>query len=130
MIYPHNFEQKIGFDKIRQLIKNKCLSTLGVDRTSEMSFIKNYDIIIRKLHETEEFVRILQEEDQFPADYFFDVRPALKKVRVEGTFMDESELFDLRRSLETIEGSSVFFKMTMNQMKIPPTRILESWLMK
>lgn len=110
MIYPHNFEQKIGFDKIRQLIENKCLSTLGTDRTAEMLFINDYNVIIRKLHETEEFVRILKEEDEFPANYFFDVRPALKRIHVEGTFMDESELFDLRRSLETIRGIVRFFQ--------------------
>ena len=49
-----------------------------------------------------EFVRILQEEDNFPAQYFFDVRPSLKRIRVEGMYLDEQELFDLRRSLETI----------------------------
>lgn len=109
MIYPHNFEQKIGFDKIRQHIENKCLSTLGIDRAKKMVFISDYDTIARKLHETEEFVHILQEEDEFPANYFFDVRPALKRIRVEGTFLDESELFDLRRSLETIKGIVYFF---------------------
>ena len=109
MIYPHNFEQKIGFDKIRQHIENKCLSTLGIDRAKKMVFISDYDTIARKLHETEEFDHILQEEDEFPANYFFDVRPALKRIRVEGTFLDESELFDLRRSLETIKGIVYFF---------------------
>ena len=38
MIYPHNFEQKIGFDQIRQLLKSKCLSTLGEERVDEMTF--------------------------------------------------------------------------------------------
>ena len=37
-----------------------------------MVFISDYDTIARKLHETEEFVHILQEEDEFPANYFFD----------------------------------------------------------
>ena len=110
VIYPHNFEQKIGFDKIRQHIENKCLSTLGIDRAKKMAFINDYDIIVRKLQETEEFVHILQEEDEFPANYFFDVRSALKRIRVEGTFLDESELFDLRRSLETIKGIVYFFR--------------------
>ena len=43
MIYPHNFEQKIGFDQIRQLLKGKCLSTLGEERVDEMTFSDNYD---------------------------------------------------------------------------------------
>ena len=49
-----------------------------------------------------EFVRIIQEEDSFPDQFFFDVRPSLKRVRIEGMYLDEQELFDLRRSLETI----------------------------
>lgn len=117
LVYPHNFEQKIGFDKIRQLIEDKCLSTLGIGRTKEMSFTNDYDTISRNLHETAEFVRILQEEDDFPANYFYDIRPALKRIGVEGTFLDESELFDLRRSLETIKNIVRFFQSTEDQGK-------------
>ena len=102
MIYPHNFEQKIGFDQIRQLLKGKCLSTLGEERVDEMTFSDNYDEINQRLEQVVEFVRITQEEEDFPAQYFFDVRPSLKRIRVEGMYMDEQELFDLRRSLETI----------------------------
>ncbi len=109
MIYPANFEQKTGFDKIKDLIVTKCLSSLGVERVESISFTDNYDILNTWLHQTEEFVRIIQEEDEFPANYFFDVRPALKKIRVEGTYLDETELFDLRRSLDTIRQIVRFF---------------------
>lgn len=109
MTYPDNFEFKIGFDKIRQLISDKCLSLLGKDRVESISFSTQYDEIRALLCQTEEFVRILQVENDFPANYFFDVRHALKKIRVEGTFLDESELFDLRRSLETIRDIVRFF---------------------
>ncbi|NDW17830.1 endonuclease MutS2 [Dysgonomonas sp. 216] len=102
MIYPENFEYKIGFDKIRQLIADKCLSPLGIEKTEEMSFLSDYDIIKKQLAQTNEFVRIIQEEDNFPTNYFFDVRPSLKNIRVEGTWLDENALFDLRRSLQTI----------------------------
>ena len=78
MIYPHNFEQKIGFDQIRQLLKGKCLSTLGEERVDEMTFSDNYDEINQRLEQVVEFVRITQEEEDFPAQYFFDVRPSLK----------------------------------------------------
>ncbi|MDD2799129.1 MAG: endonuclease MutS2 [Bacteroidales bacterium] len=109
MIYPTNFEHKIGFDKIRQLLSDKCLSPLGKDKVEEMNFSIHYDEVRALLCQTEEFVRILQVESDFPANYFFDVRQSLKKVRVEGTFLDESELFDLRRSLETIRDIVRFF---------------------
>lgn len=102
MIYPQNFEQKIGFDQIRQLLKEKCLSTLGEERVTDMALSDRFGEVEERLDQVAEFVRILQEEDNFPAQYFFDVRPSLKRIRVEGMYLDEQELFDLRRSLETI----------------------------
>ena len=102
MIYPQNFEQKIGFDQIRQLLKDRCLSTLGEERVSDMVFSDQYEEVEEKLNQVTEFIRIIQEEDGFPDQFFFDVRPSLKRVRIEGMYLDEQELFDLRRSLETI----------------------------
>lgn len=112
MIYPQNFEQKIGFDQIRQLLKIKCLSTLGEERVDQMDFSDDYNEINRRLEQVTEFVRITQEEDDFPNQYFFDVRPSLKRIRVEGMYMDEQELFDLRRSLETIRNIVRFLQQT------------------
>lgn len=102
MIYPHNFEQKIGFDQIRSLVKNKCLSSLGEERVDNISFSDIFSEVEERLELVAEFVRLLQTEDNFPAQYFFDVRPSLKRIRIEGMYLDEQEVFDLRRSLETI----------------------------
>lgn len=104
MIYPKNFEQKIGFDQIRQLLQEKCLSPLGKERVSDMAFSKSYEDIKERLNQVTEFIRIIQEEDRFPDQFFFDVRPSLKRVRIEGMYLEEQELFDLRRSLETIKA--------------------------
>ena len=112
MIYPQNFEQKIGFTQIKQLLAGKCLSSLGKERVEEMTFSDNYADINRRLEQTVEFMRILQEENEFPSQYFFDVRPSLKRIRVEGMYMDEQEVFDLRRSLETIRDIVRFLQVT------------------
>ncbi|MDR0768975.1 MAG: endonuclease MutS2 [Dysgonamonadaceae bacterium] len=110
MIYPEIFEQKTGFDKIRQLIKNHCLSPLGEEKVVEMTFSSDFILIREQLYRTHEFIRIIQEEDAFPADYFFDVRDALQKVGIEGAYLTEKELFDICRSLETINKIVRFFK--------------------
>lgn len=110
MIYPHNFEQKIGFDQIKTLIKNKCLCSLGEEQVDEMNFSDDFNDINRQLEQVTEFVSILQGEEDFPDQNFFDVRSSLKRIRVEGMYMDESELFDLRRSLETIRNIVSFFQ--------------------
>lgn len=109
MIYPSNFEQKIGFDQIRHILKERCLSTLGKDKVEEMQFSHIFGEVCRKLDEVEEFVHIIQEENAFPNQYFFDVRPALHRASIVGMYMDEGELFDLRRSLDTINQIVRFF---------------------
>ena len=118
VLYPQNFEQKTGFDKIRQLISNKCLSSLGKERVDNIAFLSDINVITEKLEQTHEFVRILNEENSFPADYFIDVRHSLKRVRPEGTFLEEKELFDLKRSLQTIYDITRFFK-THKESKSP-----------
>ena len=109
MIYPSNFEQKIGFDQIRHILRERCLSSLGKDKVEEMQFSHIFGEVCRKLDEVEEFVHIIQEEDAFPNQYFFDVRPALHRASIVGMYMDEGELFDLRRSLDTINQIVRFF---------------------
>ncbi|RHJ90624.1 endonuclease MutS2 [Parabacteroides bouchesdurhonensis] len=110
MIYPHNFEQKTEFSKVRQLITDKCLSPLGEERVAGMEFSADFTTISERLEQTEEFLRIIQGEDEFPANYFFDVRYSLKRIRPEGTWLDERELFDLKRSLQTINDIIRFFR--------------------
>lgn len=110
MIYPENFEYKIGFDKIRQLLIAKCLSSLGEEKVTNLAFSSDYTHISESLSQTEEFMRIINEEDNFPTNYFLDVRHALRNIRVEGTWIDEAALFDLRRSLQTIRDIVLFLK--------------------
>ena len=110
MIYPSNFEQKIGFDQVRHIVSGRCLSTLGKDKVEEMQFSAENDEVTRRLDEVTEFVRIIQEEDAFPYQHFFDVRPALHRASIVGMYMDEGELFDLRRSLDTISQIISFFR--------------------
>ena len=114
MIYPQNFEQKIGFTQIRHMLTGKCLSGLGKERVENMDFSDNFTEINRRMEQTIEFIRILQEENDFPDQYFFDIRPSLKRIRVEGLYMDEQEVFDLRRSLETIRNIVRFLQHTEN----------------
>ena len=120
VIYPDNFEQKIGFDQIRRMLHELCLSTLGRDLIDDMSFMTDYDAILTALHRTDEMIKIERSDEEFPTDFFYDVRPMLKRIRIEGTFIDVSELFDLRRSLETIRRVVSFFKTKEDEQPLYP----------
>ena len=102
VIYPNNFEHKLGFDEIRRLLKERCLSTLGKEEVDEIAFSTNADAINEQLAQVREFRRLKEEKDDFPMQYFFDVRESIMRIRLENTHLEEDEVWDLRRSLETI----------------------------
>lgn len=108
MIQEESFETKTGFDKIRELLKDKCTSSLGRDKVDEISFSTQYDTILNEVNQTAEFTTILEEED-FPSDPFFDVREGLIRIQTEGFYLSEQDLYDLRRSIETIGEIVKFF---------------------
>ena len=102
VIYPNNFEHKLGFDEIRRLLKERCLSTLGKEKVDEIAFSTDAVQVNEWLTQVREFRRLQEEKDDFPMQYFFDVREAVSRIRLENTHLEEDEVWDLRRSLETI----------------------------
>ena len=108
MIYPNNFETKIGFDEVRSLLKERCLSPLGKDEVEQMTVSDSADEINEWLEQVREFKVLTETADDFPLNYFFDVRQSVARIRLAGTHLEESELFDLKRSLDTICGIVAF----------------------
>ena len=108
MVYPENFEAKIGFDVVRKMLKEACLCPQGEERVDAMAFTAQFEQIRTALLQTEEFVRVLREEE-FPDQHFFDVRPALRRIKIPNTYLLVEELFDLQRSLDSIDQIVKFF---------------------
>ena len=102
MIYPNTFEKKIGFSEIRNLLKEHCISQLGKEQVDGMTFSYDAEVIGQRLQQVREFRRMQQEAEDFPLQYFFDMRQQVARLRLEGTHLEEDELFDLMRSLNTI----------------------------
>ena len=84
------------------MLKEECLCGLGRGRVDEMLFMTDFAAIDTRLNEVAEFVRLMQVEGDFPADFYYDVREPLLRIRIEGMYMAADELFALRRSLDTI----------------------------
>ena len=104
MIYPDNFENKIGFNEIRKMLRERCLSPLGKEQVDKMAFSCDAEQVNEWLMQVREFRRLMEEVEDFPLQYFYDVRESILRIRVENTHLEEDELFDLRRSLATIAG--------------------------
>jgi DNA mismatch repair protein MutS2 len=110
MIYPDNFESKIGFDRIRELLREKCLSPMGIDKVGKIKFSDDPYVLRERLTLASEFQQLLKFEENFPSDNYYNFSDCLNKIRIEGTFPEIRELFDLKRSLETVKSILSFFR--------------------
>ena len=109
MIYPDNFESKIGFDRIKSQIKALCVTQGAADKLSEAEFSNDYDTVVRRLEQTYEMRTALMLESGFPDGSFVDTEPFLKKAAVIGAFLDVEEIVALRKGLSTVHALVAFF---------------------
>jgi DNA mismatch repair protein MutS2 len=121
MIYPEYFENKIGFDRIRDLLCEKCLSPMGLEKVNDIKFIDDYERLSHILSATYEFQQILIFEDFFPSEHYYKISDCLNKIRTEGTFPEIQEVFDLKRTLETVKIILNFFR-NKDAVKYPVLR--------
>ena len=116
MIFPENFEHKIDFVSIRQQLYDLCSFLPGKEEVERMAFRTNIREIELMLDETDEMCRILSDPTlDFPAGAFYDVRDDLARIRVEGLFLDEKQLFSLRKTLESTHALLDFLRHIPNE---------------
>jgi DNA mismatch repair protein MutS2 len=108
MLYPKNFEEKVGFNRIREMVINSCLCDLGKKRVVEMHFLTSADEIVTLLDQTDEFRKIITLGQDFPLDHFIDLTASLKKLQIEGSYLEADELFKIRRSQGTVRSILLF----------------------
>lgn len=103
MIYPENFERKIGFTEIRTLLKGRCMSTLGTEWVDkQLHFMEQESDVKQALDEAREFKHFMESAEDEVESEFFDVREPLLRVRPERTYMEELDLFNLKRSAASV----------------------------
>ena len=110
MIFPENFEEKIGFDQVRRMLKTLCVSRMGEIYVEKIRFHNRFDILKKILGQTEEFRQILMFGKPFPAQNYFNLIPELERISIPGTFIFQESLFDLKTSLESINDVLVYLK--------------------
>ncbi len=108
MIYPNEFEQKIGFDQIRLRLKNFCLSSLGTTQIDQIKFSSQFDQIKSLLLQSKEFKQIIEKVEQFPASNFYDPTEIFHAIVIEDNFIEEDAFRLLLLSLNTILEAALF----------------------
>ncbi len=111
MLYPENFEQKIGFDQIRELIRKHCLSVQACELVDAMSFTTDFDLLVLLLSQVEEMRILLTEsEENIPLSSLHDLRPAFARTQADGTFLDEKDVTSLRHNLIILRGVANYLR--------------------
>lgn len=119
MIYPTNIEQKIDFQVIREGLKGCCMSSLGKERVDAMQWLTHYPTVRDLLARVREMMGVQTDPAlAFPHGEIYDLREALSRIRIEGLFMDEAELFSLRKMLDYAAQLERFFA-TLDKVKYP-----------
>lgn len=109
MLYPENCEERLGFNEVRQLVRQHCLSTMGQNLVDKMQVMSKYDQIDKFLRQTKEFKSILENQEPLQINAFFDIKVLADKIRVEGSYLIEEELFKIYTSLQTVFSVIRFF---------------------
>lgn len=99
VIYPDNLEYKIGFDIVRKTLASKCSNPLGKAECESMTFSNNYRLIVNSLSQTNEYLSIIKSTNDFPNGSIFDLRESLLKIKAAGSFLTETELYQLGKTL-------------------------------
>lgn len=109
MIYPSDFESKIGFDTLRSLLTEKCGSHSGRELATSMSFSGDPQEVRRRLKQTAEMVSLIKESAPVPGSVIYDVAPWLTELRAEGNFLPAASLYKLGVMLDTLAQLGSFF---------------------
>ena len=110
MIYPETFEAKLGFDQIRKKLKNYCHSMAGQAWVDMMKFSRDFQFIKTLLNQNIEFRLIIEKGDPFPSRHFVDPDEWIKKISLEGNWLDADEFLNLAYGIEAILACKSFLE--------------------
>ncbi len=108
MIYPPTFEQKIGFDRLREQVAALCTMRAARGLLAAEGFTTSAREIVRRLSLADEMRLLLEMNPDFPGGDYPDMDHVVAKLRVEGAFLDVEEVVTLRRALAMV-GQLVAF---------------------
>lgn len=102
MVYPLLFEEKTGFNYIRQLLRSYILCDAGFQELDKMQLQNDFEVIRSLLGLTNDMAFFIKNAISFPSQEYHDLRPELIRISTPGTYIEPGQLVLLRSSLETI----------------------------
>lgn len=110
MIYPSDFENKIGFNVIRARLNDLCISEMGKECVDKMSFRTDVGEIRTYLRLIQDFLTLIQDGVPFPVRDYNDLREEFKHLSIDGTVISLDSMFVLKPTLSALSYVFRFFK--------------------
>jgi len=99
-----SLEEKLGFNEIRAMLHGYCLSPLGHERVDAMQFLADHENVTTLHQQLAELSYIFHTSTELPEQDFFDLRPDIHRISIEGTYLEEQTIWELYRALRTLHG--------------------------
>ncbi len=109
MIYPDDFENKVGFSHIRRILLELCLSPMGRKWVEALSFQTEYKCVVDSLAEVDEMKRIIESGSDIPLNGMYDMGRQLTEIRLSGSWLSAEHLYKLSCLLNQLNDIRLFF---------------------
>ena len=125
MIYPDDFETRLGFDQVRYRMLQYCLGDLGKKKISAISFLSDKGLIESYLFQNLEAKQILDRGEDLPIQSYEDPEKWFKTVAMEGNFLEGSDFLKIGNALKIIQTAADFLQKnqttypTLFQLSLP-----------
>ena len=123
MIYPSDFENKIGFNYVRERLNELCISEMGKEFIGKMSFCTDVDEIHTYLRLIQDFETLMQDGVPFPVRDYNDLREEFHHLAIDGTVISLESMFALKPTLSALSYIFKFFKSEASE-KVPYLKAL------
>jgi DNA mismatch repair protein MutS2 len=110
MLFPQNIEDKLGFDKIRNIVSTECKTKSGQRALEKLHFSTDQDYLSSERKKFTEMASLMSEDLPFPMIAFEDVTALLQQAKVEGIQLAEADFFEIRKIMLTSREIVSFFK--------------------
>jgi DNA mismatch repair protein MutS2 len=116
MLLPSGIESKLGFDKIRIHLQERCKGAVGIEFLNKVRFSSDFSYLSRLHDQTAEAISMLREGSSFPSSAYEDIQPYVKRAEIEGSFLTEEELHQLSQALLLLQATISFIAKRKNEL--------------
>jgi len=103
-LYPESASVQLEFDKIKNLLTEKCRTEYAKAKASELRIHTRKEYIDLELKQSHEYRQLLQNNIHFPNDYVLNLSRELRLLNIQGSMLAGEELVSIRKLAMSMES--------------------------